>query len=232
MPIARSLFELQQIDNRMLRLQREKSQLDDGSALRSQRDTLEKAIAAAEEVLNAHNTRRTEAEEELARREERLRTQEARLMNAKSTQEVASLQRDIDGITKSRGEFDEIILIAMDEAETVTSQLDQLRLQLEETQKQLTAVEKTLTEETARIDAELLSTARQRNDASAQMDEELLETYESAAAEHGGVAVCTIKDDSCNVCGMVITPYNLREAKSEEWPTCENCRRFLYVEAD
>lgn len=232
MPIARSLFELQQIDNRMLQLQREKSQLDDGSALRAQRDTLEKAVSAAEETLNAHNARRLAAEEELSRREERLRTQEARLMNAKSAQEVASLQRDIEGITKSRGEFDEIILIAMDEAETVSAELEQLRAQLQETQTQLTAVEKTLSDETARIDEELLNAAHQRNSAAANLGEELLETYETAAAEHSGIAVCTIADGSCTVCGMAITPYNLREAKTADWPTCESCGRFLYVEAE
>jgi len=32
------------------------------------------------------------------------------------------------------------------------------------------------------------------------------------------------------VCGMMITPYNLKEAKTEEWPQCESCTRLLYVE--
>ena len=29
---------------------------------------------------------------------------------------------------------------------------------------------------------------------------------------------------------MAITPYNLREAKSQTWPTCESCGRLLFVE--
>lgn len=230
MPIARSLFELQHIDSTMLRLQREKSKLDDGSALRAQRDTLHKALAVEEENLSAHNRARTEAEAELQKREEKLRTQQSRMMSATSAHEIASLQRDIDSITKSRGELDEAILVAMDESETTAKKLDELRAQLEEVTTQLAQVENNFSAETTRIDGELLAAARERNAAAAALDEEAREKYDAVASRHNGIAVSEARDGNCSVCGSMITPFNLKEAKTLEWPTCENCGRLLFVE--
>lgn len=229
MPIARSLFELQQIDSQMLRLQREKSRLADGSALRAERDTLENAIVVEDENLNEHNRARATAEEELKQREEKLRTQQTRLMNAKSAHEIASLERDIEGITKSRGEFDEAILVSMDEAEASAHRLDELRAQLAKAETELATIEERVKNETGRIDSELQEAARGRNAAAASIDEELLEKYDTVARRHAGVAVTENIDGNCSVCGMVLTPHNLKEAKTLEWPTCESCGRLLFA---
>jgi predicted nucleic acid-binding Zn-ribbon protein len=230
MPIARSLFELQENDNALLALQREKSKLDDGSDLRAQRDTLQKAIAALEAELNLSNRTRADAEAELKVREQKIQTQQARLMNAKSAHEVSSLQRDIDSITKSRGEFDETILAAMDEAETIAGKLDELRDQLAIVSSQLQAVEASFASETARLDEALEAAAGQRLAAANALDEDAREKFDAVANKHGGIAVAKVEGGNCSVCGNAITPHNLKEAKNEEWPTCESCGRLLFVE--
>jgi predicted nucleic acid-binding Zn-ribbon protein len=230
MPIARSLFELQESDNALLALQREKSRLDDGSDLRAQRDTLQKAIAALEAELNLSNRARADAEAELKVREQKLQTQQARLMNATSAHEISSLQRDIDSITKSRGEFDETILSAMDEAETIAEKLDELRGQFEAVRLQLQTVEGNFASETARLDEALEVAAVQRNAVADALDEGAREKYDTVAGRHAGIAVAKVEGGNCSVCGNAITPHNLKEAKSEEWPTCESCGRLLFVE--
>lgn len=230
MPIARSLFELQQIDNTMLRLQREKSRLDDGSALRADRETLQKAISIEEANLGTHNRAREDAESELKTREDKLRTQQVRLMNAKSSHEITSLQRDIEGITKSRGAFDEAILVAMDESETTSKKLDGLRAQLENTNSQLAEVEANFESETSRVNGELKAAAIERNAAATKLDEDEREKYDAVARKRGGVAVCSDNGGNCSVCGMTLTPHNIKEAKTETWPTCESCERLLFIE--
>lgn len=231
MPIARSLFELQKIDNAMLRLQREKSKLDDGSALRANVSTLQSAITEQEENLDASNRARISAEGELATRDAKIKTQQTRLMTAKTSHEIASLQRDIEGITKSRGELDEAILVAMDESEITSKKLDELRAQLNATSTQLAEVEANFASETARMNSELKAAAIERNASAAKLDADDLETYAEVAKKHNGVAVAEYQNGNCSVCGMMITPYNLKEAKTEEWPVCESCTRLLYVEA-
>ncbi len=230
MPIARSLFELQENDNALLALQREKSKVDDGSALRAQRDTLHKAIADAEEKLDICNRTRGDAEAELKVREQKLQTQQTRLMNAKSTHEVSSLQRDIDSITKSRSAFDETILFAMDEAETIVGKLDELRQQLATVSFQLQTTEENFSVQTARLDEELKAAAIQRVATANALEEDAREKYDAIARKHAGIAVAQISSGNCSVCGNAITPHNLKEAKNEEWPTCESCGRLLFLE--
>jgi predicted nucleic acid-binding Zn-ribbon protein len=230
MPIARSLFELQENDNALLALQREKSRLDDGSDLRAQRDTLAKAIAVEEENLNAQNRARAAAEEELKKREQKLQTQQTRLMTAKSAHEISSLQRDIESITKSRGEFDETILSAMDEVETIAAKLDKLRGQLDAVNSQRQTVEENFAAETTRLDEALRTVAVARNSAANALNEDAREKYDAVAARHSGIAVSKFEGGNCSVCGNAITPHNLKEAKNEAWPTCESCGRLLFVE--
>lgn len=230
MPLSRSLQELQVIDNELARIRRERAHLDDGSAPRAEASTLAKAISAAEDKLNQINHARGDKEEELKAREAKLTTQQQRLMNAKSAHEVNSLQRDIEGITKSRGELDEAILTYMEEIEGCTAQLDALRSQFEEQSTRLAVVEEQFHRDVARLDGELKHELIRREEAAARLSDDEKEHYESSAKKHGGVAVCWNEKGNCSACGMMLTPYNLKAAKAEEWPQCESCGRLLFAE--
>jgi predicted nucleic acid-binding Zn-ribbon protein len=229
MPISRSLYELQLVDNHLAKIRRDRSHLDNGELLRAEVSTLQKAIAVEEENLNQLHRARTEKEEELKQREEKLRTQQTRLMNAKSAHEVSSLQRDIDSITKSRGELDEAVLVAMDESESCAAKLDDLRVQLAEKSTQLAGVEAQFATDAARLDDELKAALVERETAAAQLSEDETEHYEASAKRHSGVAVAANEKNNCTACGMMLTPYNLKAAKTEQWPTCESCGRLLFA---
>jgi predicted nucleic acid-binding Zn-ribbon protein len=226
----RLLWELQQADNHITKLKRERSKLDDGSAARAERDTLERARDEAKTQLNALNTQRSAKEDELKTAEEKLTRQNTRLMGAKSAHEVNSLQRDIDALGKARGDLDEAILTLMDEAETATRQLADLEAQLQD-QSTLTAqIEHTFAVETRRLDREIEESLALRSEISAQLDATSLQKYEEYARKYHGVAVAISENGNCSACGMAFTPFNLREAKSQTWPTCESCNRLLFVE--
>ena len=120
--------------------------------------------------------------------------------------------------------------MAMDESETTAKKLDELRAQLETTSAQLAEVEANFQSETSRINSELKAAAVERNASAAKLDEDDLETYNAVAKKHGGVAVAEVQNNNCSVCGMMITPHNLKEAKTLEWPKCESCGRLLFVE--
>ncbi|HVF10680.1 MAG TPA: hypothetical protein VNA16_07750, partial [Abditibacteriaceae bacterium] len=126
----RLLYEIQEIDNSITRLKRERSKLDDGSALRAERSTLEKAVAAAKDRLSHLNAQRGNKELELATAEEKITRQQGRLMSATNAHEVNSLQRDINALNKARGDLDEAILMLMDEIESCSARLVELQQEL------------------------------------------------------------------------------------------------------
>ena len=220
---------MQEIDNQITRLNRERAALDNGDQTRAEKETLATALAEQESQLNQLNTNRVSLEGDLEQREAKLNTQQTRLMNAKSTHEVQSLERDIAALTKARGELDEKVLLLMDEIEECESRLSDLRAQHQDKADLLNQIESTYAAETARIDTETATLKEQRQTIFAALSQVEQTKYETTASRHNGIAVAHMHDGSCSACGTALTPFNLKAAKTEEWPTCESCRRFLYV---
>lgn len=226
----RQLFELQELDNLITRLTRERSSLEDGSTLRSERDTLQKARDVEIEKLNTLNTTRADKEMQLKSAEEKIARQQQRLMNATSAHEVNSLERDIKALTHARGDLDEAILTLMDEADTTASRLVELEKELKEKTIETIKVETAFNADADRLEAQLNALKAKREALAAQIDADDLATYNRFAKAHYGIAVAHPDKGNCSVCGTALTPFILREAKSQEWPQCENCGRLMYVE--
>lgn len=115
----------------------------------------------------------------------------------------------------------------------------------EEFERQVKAAEKTLKEVEAaaqadrtRLEAERagrqktfdqLSTERQQ--ALAEIPEDLLDHYHRIAKRHNGVALAEIRGETCAMCGVRVRPHvfqELRRADSQEVFHCETCTRILY----
>jgi predicted nucleic acid-binding Zn-ribbon protein len=225
----RLLFELQEADTLITRLKRERSKLDDGTHARSERDTLQKAYDAEHTRLSALNGERSDKELQLKSAEEKIARQQSRLMTATSSHEVTALQRDIKALGNMRGDLDETILNLMDEIETTSTRLTELEKELKQKADETTGVEKQFSVETARLDRELAAAQKQREELIAKLDANHFNKYQAVADKHHGVAVAHPEKGNCSACGMTLTPFNLKEAKTQEWPTCENCGRLLFI---
>ena len=226
----RKLFELQEADNTVARLRRERAKLDDGSSLRGERDTLQKAVDDETARLQKMHAERTDRELELQTAEDKIARQNQRLMTATATHEVTALQRDIEALNRARGDLDETILILMDEGETGQAHLEDLQNQLKQKIAATAQAEANFKAETGRIENEIAATQAKREALAQSIDPEALEKFDEIAANHHGVAVAYSEKGNCSACGMTITPYNLKDAKTKEWPECENCHRLLFVE--
>jgi predicted nucleic acid-binding Zn-ribbon protein len=226
----RLLWELQEADSRIARLKRERAKLDDGSAARSERDTLQSARDAAAVALNTVTSQRTAKEDEQKDIENKLTRSQSRLMQASSAHEVTALERDIKGLNSRRGELDEDILMLMDEVETATSKLTQIDAQLKEQAGTTAQVEQHFTIESKRLERELVDAVKQRDAIAAQLEPPSLAKYKDYFSRFHGIAVAHLDKGNCSACGMAITPFNLKEAKTDTWPSCESCGRLLFIE--
>ncbi len=226
----RKLFDLQEADNNMARLRRERAKLDDATSLRGERDTLQNAVNAEIVRLQKMHAERTDKELELKTAEEKIARQNSRLMSATATHEVTALQRDITALNRARGDLDEAILILMDEDETGQANLAQLQSQLEDKSAETAQAEAHFKAETERIENEIAATQAKRDALAQSIEPDALEKYNDLAARHHGVAVAHPEKGNCSACGMTITPFNLKDAKTKAWPECDNCGRLLYIE--
>src|SRR5690606_13469181 len=160
----------------------------------------------------------------------KLNTQQTRLMNAKNAHEVQSLERDIAALTAARGELDEKVLLLMDEIEGATAQRDELRNRHNQQQQELASIESNFSAESARINNAEAQLQSQRAEKYAALSAVEQKKYYDTAARHKGIAVAHIENGACSACGTALTPFILKAAKTEDWPTCESCRRLLFVE--
>lgn len=226
----RLLFELQEADTLLVKLKRERSKLDDGTAARGERDTLQRAHDEERTRLTSLNTQRTDKELQLKSTEEKIARQQSRLMSATSAHEVTALERDIKALTALRGDYDEAILNLMDSIDSSSTRLADLEHQLKEKCDETAGIEKAFARETTRLDREIADAARRRDEIEGQLDPSAKTKYADAAKRHHGVAVAHPDKGNCSACGMTLTPFNLKEAKTQEWPTCESCGRLLFIE--
>jgi predicted nucleic acid-binding Zn-ribbon protein len=225
----RLLFELQEADTLITQLKRERGKLDDGTHARSERDTLQKAHDAERTRLSVLNGERNDKELQLKSTEEKIARQQSRLMTATNSHEVTALQRDIKALGNMRGDFDEAILNLMDEIETTSTRLKELENELNQKADETRFVEKQFAVETARLERELSAAHKLREELAAKLDAAALNKYQAVADKHHGVAVAHPDKGNCSACGMALTPFNLKEAKTQEWPTCESCGRLLFI---
>lgn len=226
----RALFELQEIDLRIMTLRRERAHLDEGGTARAARDTARTEVASLEHRLAELDRNRRDQEQQLADTESQIKKQQSRLMTATSAHDVSSLEKGIAALQHHRSDLDENILVLMDDMETVGATLAGERLVLAEREEAVTQVETHFSAESARLDNLLQAAQDERQTVAGQLSEEESELYTESAAHHHGIALVHPEKGSCSVCGMEITMFTLREAKQREFPTCESCGRLLYVE--
>ncbi len=223
------LNKLQNLDSKIAQCERELERLDDGSQAREAFENVRQTLEQQSAQLKGITARRKELEDESSAVESKIALQQKRLMNAKNAHEVTSLQRDIESLNHRRGELDEAVLLAMDEGETQENGLAQTRASLESAQQEKRQIEGRFTLETERLEAELEAAQSERDEIWAQLDEISQKKYAQYAERFHGLGVAHIEDGNCSACGTSITPFNLRAAKTEEWPICENCNRLLFV---
>jgi uncharacterized protein len=96
----------------------------------------------------------------------------------------------------------------------------------------VTKVERAKTEaDKAATEKELAGLNAEREQALAQIPENLLDNYTRIAKKHNGIALAEIRDERCSACGMMIRPHviqEIRRSTSEELLHCETCTRILY----
>lgn len=227
----RSLLDLQTADSLIARLHRERAKLDNGAAARSSRDTLQAARDEAAAEFNTVSSQRTAKEDEQKSIEEKIARSNTRLMQASSAHEVTALERDLKGLGSRRGELDEAILELMETTDAAAAKLAGLEAQLSEAKKLAVAIEAQFVTDSKRLDGELAAAIAERDKVQGTIDPPSLKKYQDYAKKHGGIAVAHPEKGNCSACGMALTPFNIKEAKTQDWPTCENCGRLLYVEA-
>lgn len=226
------LYRLQQIDTQIDQVE---SALAEIERRLSGDDTVRQAIQTAE---NAAKTLHT-AQQQLKKAEVAVRDQQIKIAQSESNlysgrlhnpKELQDLQKDIASLKKYLAVLEDKQLEAMianEEAEAVnTSAIDSsLAAQAAFSEKSAGWVgqKEQLSRTLERLRAE-------RQAALTPVSAENIKIYDTMRKRKNGVAVTTIKDGACAICGGTIRPSETQTARSaQEFVYCASCGRIFYA---
>lgn len=171
-------------------------------------------------------------EQDIAVEQEKIKKSERRLLSIKNLKEHDALSREIKLGKKVAGEIEELILELINSMEELKKSIDKKKAELKE-------LEDTIVEKKAETE-KILETAkesvlalnRQKEAIIVDVDHEYLKRYQIVKKARGN-AMAQMVNGSCTGCYMSVPPQlNIRVLKQQEFLTCPNCLRILYVKQE
>lgn len=233
MPPIAPLYELQQLDTRLVRQEAALVALDDGTGLRAQVAEAATAEEAARADLHAKQARLRDLELELQSTVGKSTKVEQDLYSGRvsNPKELQAMQEDVQALGRQRQRIEDEMLSLMEEVEALLAHLRDLEVQRQTRERALDEHLEDYRARGASLSAEIATLRQQREARAAEIEQALLARYERLRGRKQGVAVAAVVRGTCEACHVAV-PEALVSAVRDGGAlrTCEECGRILYVE--
>jgi len=224
------------------RLQRIDEQL---GQLHSQKEQLPQRLAAAHKDVQDRQERREQVQQQLQRhrleidrqeldlrsREQHVARLRQQLNQVRTNREYQAMLTEIQSLEADVSRLEETALAAMGEADELAAEQARLAEEIQETQRQVGAVEEAVSEEAGVLEGQIAGLHQERQEVASRIDPESLAVYERLRGGLSGRVVVPVRDEHCGGCHMPLTPQTISELLvSRALVICHRCRRILYLE--
>jgi len=230
LPDLERLIRLQQLestadaDRRHIAEQPERAQ-----ALQTRIDQAQAAVDTAKAQLAASQQARREVEKEVAVIQGRLSKFKGQLMDVKTNREYQAMQKEIEVAEVEVKAMEDRILDLMLEGDQLGAAVKEAERALAAEQLAVKADRRTLDEEVAAWEAELAKASAARAELVADMQPQLVVTFEQLARQRKGIGVAEARDGICTICHVRIRPQVFNTIRrNDAIIQCDHCRRILY----
>jgi hypothetical protein len=231
MSLPGQLYELQQID---IELQKKQQlgeqivqQLSENQALLDARSK----FASQEEQLADTKRRQKTAEWELDDLQEKINRINGKLYSdtIKNPKELLNLEHELESFKKELRKKEDALLDLMSQVETMQVEIRVSSGKLEKLEQGREQKEKTLNQEKAKVEPQLISLNQKRQELRYQIDPEALNLYEETKLTKEP-AIVRVEQGRCQGCHVTLPMTEWRRVRSGELVQCGNCGRILYLE--
>ncbi len=226
------LFRLQQIDSQIFQVDAQITELD---RLLAGNEAVRQAKANADEkTAFLQKARQVLKKAEQAVRDQNIKIEQAEASlyagKVRNPKELQDIQKEIASFKKFLAQLEDQQLDAMMAVEEAEGKE-------KEALDFLTQVQAVFTEKSAGWKGQREALAKQRDRLLAERKPALtlvtpdsLQIYDRLRQRKNGVAVTTVREGSCTVCGATIRPAEVQVARaSQDFVYCTNCGRILYA---
>lgn len=226
------LYELQELDLRIVDLEKEiaglEAKLSDDSTLAE----ASRRVAALEAHADQFAARRRAVNRSLEGLQDRLERIQARLYSGAITnvKEMEAAEEERTVTERSIAESEDELLEVMVTAEEIDEALAKGRQIVGKLEDQRRADVAALTAKVEDARGELLTLSPRRSEMTAAISPPILHRYETLRSSKGGMAVARVERGLCSGCRMALTTSELQRVRSAADPmSCGSCRRLLYL---
>jgi predicted nucleic acid-binding Zn-ribbon protein len=146
-----------------------------------------------------------------------------------SPKELGDLQKEIASLKRSLTGLEEEQFAKLSEFESLNEQLNQHKNTFSAIKDEWQSSNQTLVVEMESLKKEKEKLATERQVVTGQILAEQLSLYEKLRISKNHIAVTSIDDESCTICGSEISAANIQKAKSSiSLITCPSCGRIIY----
>lgn len=227
----KSLISLQELDLKIMDLEKKKSDIPQQIALLNENlRKHETEVNKVKEKLTTIQKDRRKLEGDVEMLRTKLSKYKDQLMEVKTNKEYGAVLKEIEVCKNEIGTTEDKILELMEQTDLVEKEQKQKESELRVEKEKTTTQEKELEKAAAAIQTEIEQLMEQRGHAERSISDWLLEKYRLIASQRRGIALAEAKDESCQICHVRLRPQVYSDAKkNEKIITCESCDRILYT---
>lgn len=230
----KAMIELQVIDEQIYRMSAQKDAapaqlqaLDEAFQEKKQRMT-----ALEKQSLDVQKARK-DKELELASREESRKKLQGQLFSLKTNKEYQVMLQQIADSQADASVIEDKILQLFDQVDKIKQEMDQEKVSLQKEEKACAEQKKRIEDDVKQIDGRLAQLETQRKQILPAIAPKILAQYTRILNNRDGMAIVSVKNNSCLGCNMSVPPQVINLIKMyDRLITCEVCNRILYVEEE
>lgn len=227
--VVRQLIDLQEIDSRFDTLQLQKGDLP--LMIEESEDDLKeksKKKQELEENIEKGKADRRMFQMEIEAGQEKLKQYEERLYKVQTNKEYDAISLEIDTKKMEIKELENKILQSLEEEEELKSQIEQLKDDIKNIEEQLSEHRRELEEIILQTKEEEAHLQKNREKILSEIDKRYQWQYERIRKAKDGIAVVSVKKNSCGGCFSALPPQKIVEVREmSRLFTCEYCGRIL-----
>jgi len=228
----RNLIQLQTVDTEIYNLKAEKEEKpQEIKALDEAYEKKKQILAELEKKSLDLQKQKKDKELELATKEEAVKKLQVQLYSLKTNKEYQAMLQQINDTKADASVIEDKILELLDMMDQTKAQIDKEKQKLQEEEKVLCAQKNKIQDRIKEIDDRLAQLEAQRKQIIPEIDPKILAQYERILKNRDGLAIVSVKENSCQGCNMYVPPQVINLIKMyERIITCEVCNRILYIE--
>ena len=227
-----SLVKLQIVDSKIYDLRYElEAKPQEIKALESSFEEKKAHLAQLEKASLDLQKQRKDRELELAGKEEALKKLQTQLYTLKTNKEYQAMLQQINDAKADSSVIEDAILKLFEQSDKAKVDTEQEKLKVKEEEKFFSGEKKKIEDRIKEIDDRLAQLDALRKQVFPDIEPKILLQYERILSSRDGLAIVSVKDNSCGGCNMFVPPQVINLIKMyQRIITCEVCNRMLYIE--